>query len=233
MVVTEDNWLEADRRVFNSKKEYIQGALRGDTGIIDGVTEENKENIFYMLMFCLCVPQSRAIKAEEAIQKLRSMKFYSETISLEDVVKTMLKLVRFHTVKSERLVEAKNKFSSVLWDTLKQKYTLYKESKNLKEREQVLLGVRQFLIKNVKGLGMKTSSHFLRNIGMGGLAILDIHVIDGLRKRGMIDIEKLSQLQEEYLGIEQIMKGYADLVGISIDELDLLLWSQKTGYVFK
>ena len=233
MVVTEDNWLEADRRVFNSKKEYIQGALRGDTGIIDGVTEENKENIFYMLMFCLCVPQSKAIKAEEAIQKLRAMKFYSETFSLTEIIKTISKLVRFQTVKSERLIEAKNKFFDVLWSTLKQKYVLYKENKTLKEKEFVLLGVRQFLIKNVKGLGMKTSSHFLRNIGMGGLAILDIHVIDGLRKRGMIDIEKLSQSQEEYVDIEQIMKGYAELVGISIDQLDLLLWSQKTGYVFK
>jgi len=29
------------------------------------------------------------------------------------------------------------------------------------------------------------------------------------------------------------MKDYAEMVGISLDELDLLLWSQKTGYVFK
>jgi len=36
-----------------------------------------------------------------------------------------------------------------------------------------------------------------------------------------------------YCDIEDTMKVYAEQVDIGIDELDLLLWSQKTGYVFK
>ena len=103
----------------------------------------------------------------------------------------------------------------------------------LGDKEIILQRTRRILIKIVSGMGMKLSGHFMRNVGMPGLAILDVHVIDGLKKRGVIDLEKLGPSQAEYLQIEEKMKGYAKQVGITLDELDLLLWSQKTGYVFK
>ena len=81
-------------------------------------------------------------------------------------------------------------------------------------------------------MGMKEAGHFLRNIGMSGLAILDVHIINGLRKRKLIPPEK-TLTNSSYCDIEDTMKDYAEQVGISLDELDLLLWSQKTGFVFK
>ncbi len=227
VVLTIDHWLAADRRVFNTKKKYIQGALQGETGIIDGVTEENKEDIFYMLMFCLCVPQSKAIKAEEAIEDLRKQDFYSQHMPLAQIVKNLLGRVRFHSVKAQRLADAKELFSPVFWDNLCSRYVA------INAGTIDLQSIRSFLMSRVKGMGMKLSAHFMRNIGMPGLAILDVHVVDGLKKRGVIDIEKLGPSQAEYLRIEEEMKGYAKEVGITLDELDLLLWSQKTGYVFK
>jgi len=233
VVISLDHWLAADQRVFRNKKGDIQGALKGDTGMISGVTDDHKEDIFYMLMFCLCVPQSKAIKAEEAIDLLRKSDFYSKEFSLLDVIEILKGRVRFQATKAKRLIEAKKMFFHTgFWDELQTRYKMFKESSGEKQ-EAILQTTRKSLIKSVNGMGMKLASHFMRNVGMPGLAILDVHVIDGLKKRGVIDIDKLGPSQAEYLEIEQKMKDYADQVEITLDELDLLLWSQKTGYVFK
>jgi N-glycosylase/DNA lyase len=44
--------------------------------------------------------------------------------------------------------------------------------------------------KQVKGLGYKEASHFLRNIGVKGHAILDKHVMRCLADVGVIDSAK-------------------------------------------
>ena len=233
IALTLDHWVSADQRVFRTKEKHIHGALKGDTGIIGGVADTHKEDIFYMLMFCLCVPQSKAIKAEEAIEVLRKKGFYSKTLSLSEVTKILTGRVRFQSTKAKRLLEARKMFLHTdFWDELQARYMLFSVACGEK-REIILQGTRRTLIKLVNGMGMKLASHFMRNVGMAGLAILDVHVISGLNKRGVIDIDKLGPSQTEYCEIEQKMKNYADQVGITLDELDLLLWSQKTGYVFK
>jgi thermostable 8-oxoguanine DNA glycosylase len=230
-VLTLDNWIAADKRIFQTKKKYIHEALHGSTGIIDGVKEDNKEKIFYMLMFCLCVPQSKAIKAEEAIERLRKLNFYQDPLSLHVVVGCLQRLVRFQETKGQRLIDAKKMFLETdFWSNLERRYLHYISAS---DQQVCLFESRKYLIKTINGFGPKLASHFLRNVGMAGLAILDVHIIDGLKKRGIIDIEKLSASESQYLEIEQKMKDYAQLVGLTLDELDLLLWSQKTGYVFK
>lgn len=233
VTITLEHWKAADRRVFNTKKKYIQGALKGETGIIDGVTDKNKEDIFYMLMFCLCVPQSKAVKAEEAIDILRKDDFYNKKLTLPEVTKILTGRVRFQYTKAKRLLEAKDSFGD-FWTILLTQYAAFKFTHNDEANiESDLQRTRRVLIKITNGMGMKLASHFMRNVGMPGLAILDVHVIDGLKKRGVVNIEKLGPSRAEYLEIEEKMKAYAEKIGITLDELDLLLWSQKTGYVFK
>ncbi len=221
-----DKWVDADRRAFNHKKAYIHGALQGETGIISGVTEENKEDIFYMLMFCLCVPQSKAIRAEEAIEKLRELNFFAKHMDAKKVSDILYQKVRFHSVKAVRLVEARNLFFDGFWHDLKSYYAMC--SDNVSN----LPATRQFLAKRVNGFGMKLASHFMRNVGMAGLAILDVHILSGLKKRGVIESDKIIS-KSDYLATEEKMVQYARETGLTLDELDLLLWSQKTGYVFK
>lgn len=238
MAVAANHWLAADQRVFRTKKKHIRGALKGDTGIIDAVTDEHKEDIFYMLMFCLCVPQSKAIKAEEAMGILRKADFYNKDLSLAEVTQVLTGRVRFQFTKAKRLIGARKIwFDTSFWFGLESRYAIIKSatigSVSVEKREIILQTTRRYLMNSINGMGMKLASHFMRNVGMSGLAILDVHVIDGLKKRGIIDIDKLGPSQAEYLDIEQKMKDYAEQVGITLDELDLLLWSQKTGYVFK
>jgi N-glycosylase/DNA lyase len=87
--------------------------------------------------------------------------------------------------------------------------------------------------KGIKGLGFKEASHFLRNIGLSGHAILDKHVLRCLTDVGVVETSKPPSTRERYLEVEQRLKRFADEVGIDFDELDLVLWSMKTGEVLK
>ena len=87
--------------------------------------------------------------------------------------------------------------------------------------------------KQIKGLGYKEASHFLRNIGVKGHAILDKHVMRCLAEVGVIDAPKPPTNRRRYLELEQAYLGFAKDIRINSDELDLVLWSMKTGEVLK
>ena len=87
--------------------------------------------------------------------------------------------------------------------------------------------------KNIKGLGYKESSHFLRNVGLSGHAILDKHVMNCLKDLKVVDDARPPSSRRRYLETEQKLKLFAKDIGIDFDELDLVLWSMKTGEVLK
>ena len=87
--------------------------------------------------------------------------------------------------------------------------------------------------KRIKGLGYKEASHFLRNIGLMGHAILDKHVLRCLADLEVVESPRPPNTRARYLEIEERLKGVARDVGIDFDELDLVLWSMKTGEVLK
>jgi N-glycosylase/DNA lyase len=87
--------------------------------------------------------------------------------------------------------------------------------------------------KDIKGLGYKEASHFLRNIGFPGYAILDKHILNSLREMGVISTRMRSTTRAGYLAIEKKVERFAEEIGIDMDHLDLLLWSRKTGEILK
>jgi N-glycosylase/DNA lyase len=94
---------------------------------------------------------------------------------------------------------------------------------------------RDWLAKDpeVKGLGYKEASHFLRNIGFRGYGILDKHIVRSLCELNVIDSPKPPTSRNRYLDAEEKMRQFAKRAGIDFDELDLLLWSMKTGEILK
>lgn len=87
--------------------------------------------------------------------------------------------------------------------------------------------------KGIKGLGYKEASHFLRNIGYSGYAILDKHVLRCLAELKIIDEPKPPNSRRMYLTVEDKLRQLTNKVQIDFDELDLVLWSIKTGSVLK
>jgi len=85
----------------------------------------------------------------------------------------------------------------------------------------------------IKGLGYKEASHYLRNIGFKGYSILDKHIVRCLAELGVIDSPKPPANRQRYLETESRMRQFAAATGIDFDELDLVLWSIKTGEILK
>lgn len=87
--------------------------------------------------------------------------------------------------------------------------------------------------KGIKGLGYKEASHFLRNIGLKGYAILDKHVLRCLADLRIIDDPKPPNTRSRYLSVETKLRELSDRTKIDFDEMDLVLWSMKTGKILK
>lgn len=87
--------------------------------------------------------------------------------------------------------------------------------------------------RGIKGIGYKEASHFLRNIGYRGYAILDKHILRTLHECGVLDSPDPPATKKKYLATEERMRKFAGELRIDFDELDLLLWSSKTGEILK
>lgn len=97
------------------------------------------------------------------------------------------------------------------------------------------LARRDWLVKEkgIKGLGYKEASHFLRNIGLKGYAICDKHVLNCLFELKVIETPKPPNTRSRYLSAEEKLKNFAKQLNIDFEEMDLVLWSLKTGEVLK
>jgi N-glycosylase/DNA lyase len=81
------------------------------------------------------------------------------------------------------------------------------------------------------GVGYKTASWFLRNIGQGdGLAILDIHIYRILKDFAIIP--PTLTVESDYLEIEDFFCDACDAIGARIESMDLILWTWARGDVY-
>lgn len=93
---------------------------------------------------------------------------------------------------------------------------------------------RKWLVKNVKGLGWKEGSHYLRNIGIFDLAIIDRHILNNLREFELLEEDgKKGLTRKRYLAIEELLDVVAEKLRLEPGELDLYMWYRKTGKVLK
>lgn len=172
----------------------------------------SRDDLFLELCYCLCTPLSKAERVYEIITK--DNKHILMSHDQRDVAGFLKGNCRFHRNKSKYIVDARE---------------FVKRMKLPKDP----LEAREYFVKNVKGLGYKEASHFLRNIGYRGLAILDGHVLSMLHKFGAIRTSERPTSRKRYLELEERTKAFAKKVKIDIDELDLLFWSMGTGKVLK
>lgn len=96
--------------------------------------------------------------------------------------------------------------------------------------------MREYLASQHDGVGWKVASQFLRNVGVGlgyGLALLDRHIQRELEKFGYIPEVVPAPNKRRYLEYERRMQDLARDSGIPMDDLDLLIWSNKTGKIMK
>jgi len=176
-------------------------------------------NMFYELCFCLTTPQSNAKKCNEAVCLLAGKDLLNSKVHLQEMHQILQPRTRFFRNKSRYILLMKRDYESI---------KCIVAGKNISPEE-----IREELVLRVKGMGMKESSHFLRNIGFKNLAILDRHILRNLVKYKVIPELPGSLNKKNYLEIEKKFQSFAKKVKIPMDELDLLFWAAETGEVFK
>ena len=196
---------------YKNKKDDIQKRLHEFKEAGKGTAKD----IFTELCFCILTPQSNARQCDKAIKELKKKRLLFKAPA--GVIRPVLKgRSRFHNKKAGYLVSARRSFDKSILSAGN------------------IIDVRKRIVDNIKGLGYKEASHFLRNIGLGkDIAILDRHILKNLKVYGVIDGIPSSISVKSYLDIEEKARVFARMIGIPLGELDLLFWSRETGEIFK
>ncbi len=173
-----------------------------------------KATIETELAFCISTANSSALAGLKFQKSLEGLEL--KDLDVEVIEKLLMQAgVRFYTKKAEYIAKAVEKFDFV---------------------ERVLdlpsFSARKMLIR-FKGLGYKEASHFLRNVGRRDVAIIDRHVMRWILEKGYIDKIPKSLTPKIYVELEEILRGIATNEGLSLAELDLIIWYEMTGKVLK
>ena len=182
--------------------------------VIDQKMQEFKrvDDVFSELCFCLLTANFNAVGGIK-IQKEVGKGFHD--LTEEDLAGELKRLGhRFPNARANYIINAR---CVGVEDALKR----------LQGKE-----LREWLVKNVKGLGMKEASHFLRNIGYEEFAIIDFHIVDLLVREGLIDKPK-TLTPKKYLEIESLLRTIAERSSLNLGALDMYLWYIETGKVLK
>jgi len=181
--------------------------------------QENNEQIFKELCFCILSSGVGPKIAEKSIVALNDKIFTGSEYELTNL------LTGTHKYPDK---------ASYIYSTreyLKDNFRLNLISKLKKIND--FHDRRDFIANNkdIKGIGYVQASHFLRNIGFKGYAILDKNILKTLFELGVTRDIKPPTSKKRYLEKEESMKELADKLGICIDKLDLLLWYRKTNRI--
>lgn len=199
-----------NKEIKNRLREFRETWERGD------------EAVFKELCFCILTANASAQMGISCISNIGELLIQG---GIEDLKKIRCGGHRFPNKRSEFIVTTREYIKNEIGFRLKDKI---RSLKNFDER-------RDFFAKNpgIKGIGYKEASHFLRNIGIKGYAILDKHILKSLQEFGVIRNIKRPDTKKKYIEIENKMRAFSKKIGIDMDELDLLLWSRKTGKILK
>lgn len=193
--------------IENLKRNTVSRLINKRTLEFKKLGKKSNREVFKELCFCLLTANfdaERAIKIQDAVGD------GFVTLSEKSLAATLRALgYRYPNVRAKYIVEARRHVPDLL--------------NNLD---------REWLVYNVKGLGYKEASHFLRNIGYDDNAIIDFHIVDVLARHRLI--EKPKNLNKvKYLEIEKILRKIAKKASLTLAELDLYLWFLETNKVLK
>ena len=178
--------------------------------------------LFEELAFCIFTANTSAEMGLKAVDAVRNVLIEGNA---NDMTRRLEGIYRFNNVRPAHIIHTRNYLKNSLNFQLKNKIKSFRDKDELRDFFA--------LNKDIKGLAYKEASHFLRNIGFKGYAILDKHIINSLHEFGVLKTNDKPKNPKNYLEIEQKFIDFSKQAGIDMDELDLLLWSRKNGRILK
>jgi N-glycosylase/DNA lyase len=201
-------------KIESLKKSEVSDVVDKRIKDFKNINRKSNEELFQEMCFCLLTANFNAEKSIK-IQNEIGECFYTDS---RDELSKKLKNYghRFPNTRAEYISES-----------LKCKDKL-KEIVQFHDKKVL----REWIVNNVKGLGYKEASHFLRNIGFDDYAIIDFHIVDILVDHKLIE-RPASLTKKKYLEIEDLLRKLAKKTNLTLAELDLYLWYLETGKVLK
>lgn len=174
----------------------------------------SNEALFSELCYCILTANCQA----QTCMNIQHTFPYNFSKATKKQIKNHLKNhhYRFQNIRTQYIIEAqphKNKIQYIL-----------NNHSGLKRRK--------WFVNNIKGIGMKEASHYLRNIGYQEYAIIDTHILSLLQNHQIIKKPK-TITKNKYLQIEQKLKKIAQQTELTLAQLDLYLWYMETGLILK
>lgn len=206
--------------IYESIRPQIEQRLAGFQNIRENGSEFE---LYKELIFCLLTPQSNAERCWLAVEKLerKNLLFCNDPIKIAECLRGY---TRFHHTKAKNIL----KNNEVLF--INNKICIRDQlNKSVDLHEK-----REWLVQNIKGMGYKEASHYLRNIGLGEeLAILDRHILKKLVEFEVIGSIPTSISKKVYFQIEIQMKTFSHQIGIPISHIDFAFWYMQKKFIFK
>ena len=191
------------RAVENRKQDFIR------------VGKSSPEIIYGELCFCILTANTSAemgIRTQEIIGLEGFLNF--DEVTMRKKLKEAR--YRFYNVRSKFLVQSR-------WIVDELPHIIA-----MKDR----IEARDYLVNNLKGIGYKEASHFLRNVGVFDFSILDKHILNMIRKEHP-ERKFLVGSRKNYLETEKTILEFADSISLEPGILDLYLWKIATGKLLK
>ncbi len=213
--------VETLRSAHRARRQEIRARLCE----FDRIWESGSDiQLFEEMVYCIFTAGASAVSGSGAVNAVRPLLKSGSRKAMTRALKQP-PAYRFHNVRAEYVVATRRYLSETVAMRLRDQLSSFPDPF---ER-------RDWLARNpkIKGLGYKEASHFLRNIGFKGYGILDKHIVRSLSELGVIDSPKPPTTRARYLETEARMRQFSRAVRIDFDELDLALWSMKTGKVLK
>ncbi len=183
---------------------------------------EGDDRIWEEMVYCFF---TGGCSAKMGLRSVEAVRLHLKKGSQPQLARALTGVHRYPNARSKYVVHSRNFLEKQYGFQIKHRL---REFDCAHERRDWLVNE-----KGIKGLGYKEASHFLRNIGFRGYAILDKHVLNCLAELKIIDEPKPPSTRSKYLTIEEKLRKFADKAGIDFDEMDLVLWSMKTGEILK
>ncbi len=176
---------------------------------------KSTDEIYKELCFCILTAK---FNAEKCIRIQKEIDDDFLTLSESQLAKKLKELShRYPNTRAKYIVDAR-----MCKEQIKERVSSHGDKQEL----------RDWLVVNIRGIGYKEASHFLRNIGFNDFAIIDFHIIDLLMRFGLIKKPK-NIGKKKYLAIEKALKKMSEELNMNLAELDLYMWYHETGKILK
>lgn len=217
------------KQQINRAVEIICKDIQEQTTELNWI-ELSEESILFELVLSILGSQNKYEVALKFANVIKEENILTNYTSINDIKRLEDKLEEIFTTPQN----VENSMVKYRFPKTRAKYIAYslfflEDSGGIKKilkNSKSTLDIRKFIVKNIKGMGPKQASHFLRNIGFSNnIAVLDVHILRYMNIQGVISEEyKSTSSLKVYEYLELKLIKFLEFILAPIGFIDQAIW---------